>query len=890
VARAESAKGRIGLHGVAKTHHFGPFRLMEGERQLMLGDTPLPINGRAFDVLLALVRRRGVLASRQDLMDEVWPDVAVVDNNLTTQILNLRKLLAEHDPATHYIKTDPGRGYRFVAEVTAPAEQSSAPVEPAAPRAALAPPGREPHNLPSELNSFVGRGRELADIADRLKACALLTLIGAGGVGKTRCAIRVGHAALPQYPDGVWLVDLAPMNDGGLVAEAVCRVVGAPVTGERPAAEIAAAFLRQRHLLLILDNCEHVLDAAARLASVLIKHCPGVKILATSRQSLGIDGETVFRMPSLPLPQGNGAMTARSALQSDAVRLFVDRADAAAGGYVLTDQDADAVATICRRLDGVALATELAAARLRMLKPAEIAARLEDVFRLLTGGSKTALPRQQTLRATIDWSFALLSAEEQTVLCRLAVFVDGFSMAGATAVAAGVPIAASSVFDLVQALVDKSLLNADTSGAATRYRMLETTRHYAREKLAQAASGPRYRQMAAYLAEFYARGEAIWPVTPTDAWLDEFGPEVENLRAAIDWAFGQRRGTRDFAGEPGDPALGIAMVAAAGSVAEELSLQADMKRWTEAALPHVGDDTPPARAGWVLYWVTRYQSVFGVRELSDMRKRMIDLFRAAGDKVGLSCALRTTGMAMARPEENNESALAMLQEAVALLQPRGRSKDLATALAHVGSFYYFTRNDELALHYSELALAMRRELGDRTGILASYINLGEFSFVRGDVLEAIRYARDAVAQARAARLLEILGTALSNLANYLLATNDLFGARAASLEGVGIHRALGNHDHAILCLEHLALERFLGGDIALAGRIFGYTDAHFRRTDQVRDRSEQIRYERMLREFANSSASQALAAFMTEGAAWTAEQADAAVASLRAKGRQDVLF
>jgi predicted ATPase len=734
---------------------------------------------------------------------------------------------------------------------------------------------REPHNLPSELNSFVGRSAELAEISQRLHASAVLTLVGSGGVGKTRCAMRVGYAELPNFTDGVWLVELAPMHDGNLVAEAVCRVIGAPVSGDRPAVEVAAAFLRQRQLLLIFDNCEHVLDAAARVAALLLKQCHGVKILATSRQALGIDGETVFRMPSLPLPPWDGKITAASAMQSDAVRLFVDRADAASGGYTLTDEDASAVVTICRRLDGVAMATELAAARLRMLKPAEIAARLEDVFRLLTGGNKAALPRQQTLRATIDWSFALLSLAEQILLRRLSVFVDGFSLEGATAVGAGGPIDAWDVLDLLQALVDKSLVNADTSGTITRYRMLETTRHYAREKLTESGEGGRFRRMAEYLATFFARGEASWSVTPTDVWLAEFGPEVENLRAAIDWAFGQKRRPEDSGDEAGDPALGIALVAASGSVAEEMSLLADMKRWTAAAMQHLSPATPKARAGWVLYWVTRHQSVFGVRSLSDVRRQAIALFREAGDIVGLSCALRTAGIALARPGEPSGEALDMLKESAAILRPLGQTKDLANTLAHLGSLHYFNGDIETARLLSEEALAMRRALGDQTGELISYINLAEFAYARGETQVAIEYANQALDGSRRCLVKEVLATALTNLANYLLSVDDLEGGRAAALEALALHRALGNTDYAVVCLEHLALALALSGAAEVSARLFGYSNAHFRRTEQVRDRSEQIGCDRLMRALAASLPERQFDLLMAEGAGYSWEVADA---------------
>lgn len=856
---------------------FGPFRLDAGRRQLQQAHTILPVGGRAFDVLLALVRRRGELAGKSELLDLVWPGLTVEENNLTTQVLNLRKLLSAHDPATKYIVTDAGRGYRFVAPVLqerAPVIDVSAIISPPSP-----PLPRDLHNLPAESNSFVGRQAELADVGERLGSRGLLTLAGAGGVGKTRFAVRVGHEAIGRFADGVWLVELAPLSDGGLVAEALCRVVGAPVSGDRPAVDVATAFLRQRAMLVILDNCEHVLDGAAQLAAALLKNCPGVKILATSRQNLGIDGETVYRMPSLPLPQAGPRITAEAAMRSDAVRLFVERANDAAGGYVLTDDDAATVVGICRRLDGVAMATELAAARLRVLKPAEIAARLEDVFRLLTGGSKAALPRQQTLRATIDWSFALLSPEEQTLLRRLSVFVDGFSLEGATAVASGGAIDEFDVLDLLGALVDKSLVNADTSGAVTRYRMLETTRHYAREKLAASDEAGRFRLMAEYMAAFFARAEASWPTTPTQRWLNEFAPEMENMRAAIDWAFGQVRPPAEFgdtAGdEVGDPALGIALVAAAGCVAEEMSLLADMKRWTGAAMPHLSDTTPKARAGWILYWATRHHAVFGVRELSDLRRRAIDMFRQSGDVVGLSCALRTAGIALARPGEANTEALDLLSEAVAVLRPFGPTKDIANALAHLGAVHYFRGDENLCRQLSEEALTIRRNLGDQTGELVSYINLAEFAFVRGETQVAIDYATQALTTARTCQVREVLAAVLANLANYLLSIDNVEAGRAAAEEALALYRALGTEDYAVGCLEHLALALALEGRPDQAARVHGFTDFYLRRTEQVRDRSDEIKRAKLRGILDSALTAQQIESFMQVGSTWSRDQAEA---------------
>ncbi len=866
---------------------FGPFCLDLHARVLLARDVPVPLGGRAFDVLAGLIRRAGDLAGKAALMDEVWPGIAVEENNLTTQILNLRKALKAHDPGTTYIATVAGRGYRFVAPVTRAAapmvRHVSEGAYQAAPRDGCedAPAGgqaggsgfADSHggagNLPVDRSSFIGRAAELAELAGLLGRRSLVTIVGAGGVGKTRCALRAGRAAAGDFTGGVWLVELAGLRDGGLVAEALCRAIGAVVSAGRPATDVATAFLRGRSALVILDNCEHLLDAACALADALLAHCPGVKILATSRQKLGLDGEAVYPMPSLPVPEQAGAATAEAALQADAVRLFAIRAADAVGGYTLTDEDAADVAGICRRLDGVPMAIELAAARMRMLKPAEIAARLEDVFHLLTGGSKAALPRQQTLRATIDWSYVLLAPLEQMALRRLSVFIDGFSLEGATAVAGGDGIEPADVLDLLTALLDKSLLKPDMSGPVTRYRMAETTRAYAREKHQASGEIGRERRLAEYLAQLYGRAERTWAVMPTDAWLAVFCPDTRNLRAAIAWAF---RPAAEGGG-PEDAALGIELVASAGGIATEMSLQPDIRRWTALAVPHLGDATPPGRAGWLLYWSAQNEPTFGVGEVSPLRRRMIALFRAAGDVVGLSCALRTTGISIARRGDPGGEALAMLTEAVTLLRPLGRNKDLATALAHLGTFHYINGDVAQAVTLNEEALAMRRALGDRTGVAISFLNLAEFAFVGGDAAAALGYAVEAVALARRHTLLEILGLSLCNMANYRQALGDLAGGVAAAREALPLLRAMGKEDHVVLCLENLALAQAMSGDAARAARMLGYTSAYFRRTGQQREPSDALRYEKLTRTLETTLVPERLHDLMAAGAAMTAEDA-----------------
>jgi non-specific serine/threonine protein kinase len=360
-------------------------------------------------------------------------------------------------------------------------------------------PNGAPNNLPLPVTSFIGREREIDEVKRLLATTRLLTLTGAGGCGKTRLALEVAADALGAYPDGVWLVELAALADPrsalvpALVPWAVASAVGAR---ERPGSTVTDSLvdhLRTRTLLLVLDNCEHVVGAAAQLVDALLRSCPGLRILATSREALGSAGETTWRVPSLAAPPRSaaGELPLEHLTRYEAVRLFVDRARAALPGFAVTDQSAPALAEICRRLDGIPLAIELAAARVRVFSVEQIAARLDDRFRLLTAGQRTAMPRRRTLRATVDWSYALLSEPERALLRRLSVFAGGWAFEAAEAVAAGDGIHPYAVLDLLAQLVDKSLVIAEELRGAVRYRLLETIRQYARDRLPEAGEAER---------------------------------------------------------------------------------------------------------------------------------------------------------------------------------------------------------------------------------------------------------------------------------------------------------------------------------------------------------------------------------------------------------------
>jgi predicted ATPase len=387
-----------------------------------------------------------------------------------------------------------------------------------------------PNNLPVQLNRFVGRERELAQTKELLADSHLLTLIGPGGTGKTRLSIQLGAEALQSYANGAWLVELAPLADPALVLQTVAETLGLREIPGTTLDDQVTGFLCEKRLLLILDNCEHLVESCAQLADHLLHSCSDLKIISSSREALGITGETVYRVPPLGLPDSDRSGVETLA-QSEAVQLFVERAAAVKPGFALNERNAGPVAQICRRLDGIPLALELAAARVAMLTPQQIAARLDDRFRLLTGGSRTALPRQQTLRSLIDWSYDLLSEPERLLFCQLSVFVGGWSLEAAEAVCPDL-----DVFDLLAQLVQKSLVVADDSTASgeTRFRLLETIRQYARDKLLErgAAEGVRDRHLNYYL-EFAEAGEPNFYGRQRPEWVDRC--ELEHVADILGW-------------------------------------------------------------------------------------------------------------------------------------------------------------------------------------------------------------------------------------------------------------------------------------------------------------------------------------------------------------------
>ena len=403
---------------------------------------------------------------------------------------------------------------------------------------AALPRQQVPNNLPVQLTSFIGREPEMMELQRLLVETRLLTLTGVGGVGKTRLALQLAGAVMDEYPDGVWLAELAPIAAGEYVARVVAGALGAHEEHGRPLLATLADEVRNKQLLLIVDNCEHVIEASAQLVEVLLRAGAGVRIIATSREALGTPGELAWPVPSLRMPAVDGREAPAELKRYDAVRLFVERAAFAQPAFVLSEKNMEAVLHICTRLDGIPLAIELAAVRMKALTADSIAQRLDDRFRLLTGGSRTVLSRQQTLRGVIDWSYRLLTEEERILLRWLSVFVGGWTLEAAEAVCAGEGIEVRDVLDLLSRLVDKSLVLADDGGAEKRYRLLETIRQYALEKLMDTEEGTQVRDR--HLDYFIAMGEAemqdFFKAADQVAMLAHLASDLDNIRRALDWA------------------------------------------------------------------------------------------------------------------------------------------------------------------------------------------------------------------------------------------------------------------------------------------------------------------------------------------------------------------
>ena len=666
-----------------------------------------------------------------------------------------------------------------------------------------------PNNLAQQVTSFVGRERELAEAKKLLATTRLATLLGAGGLGKTRLSLHVAVEVLDDYPDGVWFVELAPIADPRLLAQAVASVLGVKEEAGRPVQEALLKFVKDRQLLLVLDNCEHLLQGCAELAKQLLQAGAQVKLLATSREPLHVAGETTYPVPSLSVPEPRLRIAHTALTQYEAIRLFVDRAIQAQPAFALTAQNATQVADICRRLDGIPLALELAAVRVRALSVETIAARLSDRFRLLTGGYRTALPRQQTLRACIDWSYDLLTEPERALLRRLAVFAGGWTLEAAEAVGADRDVAANAVLDLLTQLVEKSLVAMEADGR--RYRQLETVRQYAQDRLHESGDGEAVRER--HRDYFLALAEGAEPKlmgAEQAEWLQHLEEEHENLRSALKWSLGET-GTAD----------GLRLCGALQRFWYTRGHLAEGREWCARVLDKSGAEERTRErakalnaAGSLAYLQSDYPAAKVWQEDS------LTIQRHLGDRIGIAGSLNNLGN-LAREQGDASGARAMYEEALALRREMRDRRGMFGSLANLAYVLHEQGDTASARVLFGESLAIARELGDRGGIALTLINLGDVAYEQGDHGAARGLSEEGLAIMR--ELGDRMGTstALQVLGNVALDQDDYPGAAPFYREGLMIRQALGNRRGTVYSLEGVAAVLAGCGTALRAARIWG---------------------------------------------------------------------
>jgi len=572
-----------------------------------------------------------------------------------------------------------------------------------------APAARPSNNLPTQLTSFVGREKAMADIQELLLSdnglavARLITLTGHGGCGKTRLALQAAAGLLAAFPAGVWLVELAPVADPDLVPRAVANALDLPETPDDRLLPVLTAHLRDRQSLLILDNCEHLIQASAQIAEALLQACPPLRILATSREMLGVAGERPFVVPPLSTPALRSTAPTADLLTYEAVRLFVERAAVVAPDFTLNPANTGAVVQICQRLDGIPLAIELAAARLRMLPVEQIAARLDNAFRLLTGGSRTALPRHQTLQALIDWSYDLLTPSEAALLRRLSVFSGGWTLEAAEAICSGGQVPAGELFELLAHLIDKSLVLVTQSehSRLARYRLLETLRQYTAARLAASGEADAVRERhAAYYFALAEAGAPASPGGPTDmGWLNGLESENDNLRAALSWS--------------------LSAMGAGPSV-----------QWGGS-----GDIRTTAWALNRLGWAARERGDFALARAR--LDQSLAVYRELGDLTGIAWTANTLGEVLVM---QNEAAAAqpILEEGLALARELGETTAVSWALNHLGHVAQLQGDYERATQLQQASLEMSQAHDHDTGVAWALHGLGESALAQRDGVTARR--------------------------------------------------------------------------------------------------------------------------------------------------------
>lgn len=663
-----------------------------------------------------------------------------------------------------------------------------------------------PNNLPQQATSFIGREKELTDIETLLANTRLLTLTGSGGSGKSRLSLQLATNVLERFPDGAFLVELAPLSDPGFVTQTVASVLGLKEESGKTVLVTLTEYLRDKTLLLLLDNCEHILDSSAKLVDTLIKTCPHIHVITTSREGLGIVGESTYRIPSFSIPDPTQTQTAESILQYDAVRLFIDRAVQIQPHFTITNENASALASICFRLDGIPLAIELAAARARSLSAEEINNKLDQRFRLLTGGPRTALPRQQTLRSLIDWSYDLLTSQEKQVFKSLSVFAGGWTLEAAESLCVSEDIEEWEVLDYLTSLCDKSLALAEQKQGRTRFRYLETVRQYARERLLDSGEGEAVRE--SHREYFLALAEEAEPklIGPEQTeWFERLEEEHENLRVSLEGSLSAT-----------DPLEALRFCGALNRFWSTRGHLSEGRSWCLQALEKPGAEARTRErastlhgAGLMTFYQGNYPNAKAYQEES------LEISRERGDKAGIASSLIGLGL-LALTQGDYAIAKPYLEESLGISRERGNKYDIARSLSNLGIVANYQGNYPVARTYHAESLGIQREIQDKAGIAQSLSNLGnvasnqaDYSFAKTYLEESVVIFQELGNKLGIVRSLNNLGLVTSNQCDYAV-------AQTCFQESLRIAREIGNKTGIAQSLGNLGTMVYSQGDYPLS--------------------------------------------------------------------------
>jgi predicted ATPase/DNA-binding CsgD family transcriptional regulator/Tfp pilus assembly protein PilF len=727
------------------------------------------------------------------------------------------------------------------------------------PSAARAP---SRHNLPLVRTSFIGRGREMLEVKRLLAMTRLLTLTGTGGCGKTRLALEVGRDLVGAYPDGVWLVELAPLTDPALIGKAVAQALGVGEQSGRSLLETLEDTLRSRKTLLVVDNCEHLVEGVAGFVAALLDSCPGLRILATSRERLNTAGEVNWVAPSLTVPDAQRPSTPRELEAYESVRLFLERARQRDPSFELTLSNGQAVGQVCRRLDGIPLAIELAAGRMEMLSADQLASRLEDFLKLLTGG-RTADPRHRTLRATLEWSHELLGEAERALFQRLSVFAGGWTLETAEEVCSDDGVEQDDVLGLLSELVDKSLVVAEAGEEGVpRFRMLEPVRQYGQERLLESGTAERVREYhARYYLALAQEAEPELEGEDQTQWMDRLEAEHDNLRAALSWGL-----------EGGDAELGLRIAVALRLFWVMRGHYMEARRWYEEGLKR-GRSAPQQVRANALFGAGFFMSSLGEPDLA--RERLEDglvLFRHVGDRRGAANCIRLLGW-MRFEVGDWERAAALLEEGVALARESGSVRGTCNALSSLAYLEACRGDLERAKSLGEESLAIAREAGDATSASFASNYLAITAMLGGDYERAQTLFEAALETTRITGNQKGQAVSLNNLGLVALCRGDY--ARAAKLSSASLRLSVESLNHQVVTwsLDALAAGYGQQGDVGRAVRLWGAAEA-LRETSGTSQAHDDKRILEPFLEAARSRLDEAaFQAAWEEGRAMTEEQA-----------------